>query len=118
MNARRVQVLQVGDTLIASIQTSLDDLDLGRFAEELLQRLGGRGLRHVVIDLGGLDVVDSYAVRVLRQLSTAARLRGARTLVAGIRPPLALALVQLGLALEVETALDLDDALEQLGATG
>jgi rsbT antagonist protein RsbS len=71
--------------------------------------------RGVVIDVTALDVMDSFATRTLRGLAAATRLRGAETVVVGIQPEVAIALVQLGLDLEgVPTALDLEEGMELL----
>jgi rsbT antagonist protein RsbS len=68
-----------------------------------------------VLDVGALDVIDSFAARTLRSIAHMVKLRGARAVIVGIQPDVAFAMVQLGLTLEdVETALDLDEGLEQL----
>ncbi len=69
----------------------------------------------MIIDVTALDVLDSFATRTLRNIAAAARLRGAATVVVGIQPDVAIAIVQLGLTLEgVATALDLEEGLELL----
>ena len=74
-----------------------------------------RALQGVVIDVTALDVLDSFATRTLRAIAYGTRLRGARTIVVGIQPEVAFAMVQLGLELgAVSTALDLDDAVAEL----
>jgi rsbT antagonist protein RsbS len=72
--------------------------------------------RAVIIDVTALDVLDSFATRTLRGIAYTARLRGARTVVVGIQPDVAFAMVQLGLDLsDVGTALDLEDGLARIG---
>jgi rsbT antagonist protein RsbS len=111
----RVSILTQGGCLVASIHTALDDGQLLRFRRDLLERIGAERARGVVIDVGALDVVDSFACHTLRTIAQVARLRGAETVVVGIRPDVALAMVELGATLEsVPTALDLDEALERL----
>ena len=112
---RLFSVLKQGSTLIASVHTALDDSQLERFREDLVERIGRERARGVIIDVAALDVLDSFATRMLRDTAEMARLRGARTVIVGIQPDVAFAMVQLGLTLEgTETALDLEDALSRL----
>ncbi|HKX40763.1 MAG TPA: STAS domain-containing protein [Burkholderiaceae bacterium] len=113
-----VPILKQGDVLIASIQAALSDQDLVQLRDDLAVQIGRFRSRGVVIDLTALDVLDSFATRTLRSIAYAARLRGADTMVVGIQPEVAFAMVQLGLSLEdVATALDLEEALEELNRT-
>jgi rsbT antagonist protein RsbS len=112
-----VPILKHGDVLIASIQADLSDRDLAELQDELAQRVGRHRARGVVIDVTALDVLDSYATRTLRGIAYAARLRGATTVVVGIQPGVAFAMVQLGLSLEgVLTGLDLEEGLELIAS--
>lgn len=114
-----VPILKQGDVLIAFIQAALTDKDLVRFRDELGEAVGRWRSRAVVIDVTALDVIDSFATRTVRGIAHTARLRGARTLVVGIQPDVAFAMVQLGLTLEgVTTALDLEDGLALLEEGG
>lgn len=107
-----VPILKQGKHVIASIQAALTDDDLLQLRENLIRQVGAYRATGVVIDATALDVMDSFAVRTLRSLATMARLRGARTVIVGIQPEVAFAMVQLGLSLEdVETALDLEDGI-------
>ncbi len=107
-----VPILKQGDVLIASIQAALSDRDLVQLQEELAAEIGRLRSRGVIIDVTALDVLDSFATRTLRSIAYTARLRGAHTVVVGIQPEVAFAMVQLGLALEgVATALDLEEGL-------
>ncbi|HEX4352022.1 MAG TPA: STAS domain-containing protein [Polyangiales bacterium] len=111
----RVPVLKQGDVLIASIQDVLTDEDLTRLRDELADKVGRFRAKGVIVDVTALDVLDSFASRVLRGMAHTTRLRGAETVVVGIQPDVAFSMVQLGLTLEgVSTALDLDDGLELL----
>jgi rsbT antagonist protein RsbS len=110
-----VPVLKQGEMLIASIQEALADKDLTSLRDELAERVGRQRIRGVVIDVASLDVLDSFASRTLRGIAYTTKLRGARTIVVGIQPEVAVAMVQLGLTLDgVETCLDLDEGLELL----
>jgi rsbT antagonist protein RsbS len=112
-----VSILRQGPYLIASIHTALDDEQLVRFQQELIRQIGEYRCRGVVIDVAALDVLDSFASRTLRQLAEMARLRGALTVVVGIQPDVAFAMVQLGMDVgSVHTALDLEEGLAYLGA--
>jgi rsbT antagonist protein RsbS len=114
----RVSILAQGGNLIASIHTALDDTQLVRFQHDLMDQIGRRRARGVVIDVAALDVIDSFACHTLRSLAAAARLRGARTVVVGIRPAVAVAMVTCGLNLEpAHTALDLEEGLAHLENT-
>jgi rsbT antagonist protein RsbS len=107
-----VPILKQGDILIASVQAALTDKDLVRLQDDLAEQVGRFRARGVVIDVTTLDVLDSFASRTLRSIAHMARLRGARTVVVGIQPDVAFAMVQLGLTLEdVSTALDLEEGM-------
>jgi rsbT antagonist protein RsbS len=108
----RVSILREGPYLVASVHTALDDGQLMRFQHDLVDRIRRDRCRGVVIDVGALDVVDSFSSRTLRNLATMAQLRGAETVIVGITPELAITMVQIGMVLEpVHTALDLDEGL-------
>lgn len=112
-----VPILKQGNVLIASIQSALSDADLLKLRDELAQRLGRHRCRGVIIDVTVLDVMDSFAVRTLRSIGQILKMRGADTVIVGIQPEVAFAMVQLGLTLtDVYTALDLEEGLEFLKA--
>jgi rsbT antagonist protein RsbS len=112
----RVSILAQGSYLIASIHTALDDGQLLRFQQDLIERIGARRARGVIIDVAALDVLDSFASRTLRDIARMSRLRGAQTVIVGIAPELAISMVRLGLHLDLPTALDLEEGLAYLGA--
>jgi rsbT antagonist protein RsbS len=109
-----VSVLRQGDFLIASIHTALDDEEMVRFQQDVVARIGSERSRGIIIDVAALDVLDSFGSRCLRNLAHMARLRGAETVIVGIQPAVAFAMVQLGTDLEIDTALDLEEGLERL----
>jgi rsbT antagonist protein RsbS len=114
---RLFSVLRQGAYLIASIHTALDDSQLARFTADLVQRIGADRARGVVVDVAALDVLDSYASRTLRDIGEMARLRGATTVIVGIQPEVAFAMVQLGMDTgSVVTALDLEEGIATLDA--
>jgi rsbT antagonist protein RsbS len=110
-----VPILKQGDVLIASIQAALSDRDLLQLRDDLAHRVGSLRCRGVIIDLTALDVLDSFATRMIRGIVYTAKLRGAETIVVGIQPDVAFAMVQLGLSLDgIATALDLEEGLALL----
>jgi rsbT antagonist protein RsbS len=110
-----VAILRRGDVLIASIQSDLSDTEVIELRQELAELVGRYRLRGIVIDVGALDVIDSYVTRALRAIVLTARLRGADTVIVGISPDVAIAMVQFRLNLEpLRVALDLDEALVML----
>ena|SRR5947209_14988577 len=111
----QVPILKQGDYLIASIQAALTDADLRQLRDDLVQRVGITRSRGVIIDVTALDVLDSFASRTLSGIANMTRLRGAETVIVGIQPDVAFAMVQMGLRLEgVATTLDLEEGLAWL----
>src|SRR5438445_8370859 len=107
-----VPILKQRDYLIASIQAALTDEDLRYLRDALVTQVGEYRSRGVIVDVTALDVMDSFAVRTLRDLAHMTRLRGAETVIVGIQPEVAFAMTQLGLKLEdVAAALDLEEGL-------
>jgi rsbT antagonist protein RsbS len=112
---RLFSILRQGPHLIASIHTALDDSQLVRFQRDLVERIGSDRARGVVIDVAALDVLDSFGSRTLRDIGEMARLRGAMTVIVGIQPDVAFAMVELGMDTgRVVTALDLEEGLAEL----
>jgi rsbT antagonist protein RsbS len=110
-----VPILKQGSYLIASVQSALSDADLVQLRDAVVERVGKLRSRGVIIDVTALDVMDSFATRTLRDIAHMIRLRGADTVIVGIQPEVAFALVQLGLKLEgVATALDLEEGIAYL----
>lgn len=110
-----VPILKQGDVLIATIQAALSDRDLVELRDQLAERIGRERSRGVVIDVTALDVLDSFGTRTIRGIAYTAKLRGAETIVVGIQPEVAFAMVELGLSLDgIATALDLEEGLALL----
>jgi rsbT antagonist protein RsbS len=110
-----VAILRQGDVLIASIRGDLSDGQLLALRDDLAGRVGGERLRGIVIDVGALDVIDSFVARGLRSIVQSVRLRGAETVIVGIRPDVAIAMVQFRLNLDaLRAVLDLDEAMALL----
>jgi rsbT antagonist protein RsbS len=114
-SAVEVPILKQGGFLIATVQAALSDADLLQLRAALLERVVRMRSRGVILDVTALDVMDSFASRTIREIAHMIRLRGAETVIVGIQPEVAFAMVQLGLTLEdVATALDLEEGLEYL----
>ncbi len=112
-----VSILRQGAQLIASIHTALDDSQMLRFQQDLIDQIGEHRARGVVIDVAALDVLDSFGSRTLRNIAEMARLRGAATVIVGIQPDVAFTMVELGMDTgSVHTALDLEEGLAYLGS--
>src|SRR4029079_11761018 len=94
-----VPILKQGDCLIASIQGALSDADLLDLRDELSERVGRFRSKGVIVDVTVLDVLDSFASRTLRTIAEMVRLRGAETVIVGLQPDGAVAVVPLGLTL-------------------
>ena len=110
-----VPILRQGHVLIATVQAALSDADLGQLRTALIHQVVRSRAHGVILDVTALDVMDSFAAKTLRELADMIRLRGGATVIVGIQPEVAFAMVQLGLRLEgIHTALDLDEGLELL----
>ena len=117
-----VSILRQGSSLVASVHTALDDTEMIRFRNDLVDQIGRYRSTGVVIDVAALDVLDSFGFTTLRSIAEMARLRGALTVIVGIQPDVAMAMVRLGMGTgSVATALDLEEGLafldRALGAT-
>ena len=114
-----VSILRQGSILIASVHTALDDSQMVRFQRDLIEQIGRHRSRGVIIDVAALDVLDSFATNTLRDVAEMARLRGATTVIVGIQPDVAFAMVELGINTgQVHTALDLEEGLAFLRGAG
>jgi rsbT antagonist protein RsbS len=110
-----VPVGKQGQYLIATIQVALSDADLQKLREDLLTQVSWHRPRGVIVDITVLDVMDSFAVRMLHDIAQMTRLRGTETVIVGMQPEVAISMVQLGLTLEgVTAALDLEEGLAVL----
>ena len=107
----RVPVLKIGDMLLVSIQVDLSDRLASQLQEDLADRIVATGAHGVIIDITGLDIVDSFVGRMLATIATMSRVLDAETVVVGMRPAVAITLVELGLYLDaVRTALTMERA--------
>ena len=115
----QVPILKQGAYLIATVQSALTDEDLKQLRDALVLQVSKVRARGVIVDVTALDVIDSFATRTLRDVAYMIRLRGAETVIVGIQPEVAFAMVKLGLTLEgVATSLDLEEGLAYLDRNG
>ncbi len=111
----RIPILRLGEFLLVSVQVDMHDELALRLQEDLLGKLEETGCRGVLIDIGGLDVVDSFAGRLLGDVARMSKILGAETVLVGIKPEVAMTLVELGVTLQgIHTALDIDRGMERL----
>ncbi len=111
-----IPILRIGATLLVSIHVELRDAVAEAFQADLLTTIEKSGTKGLVIDVSGLDMVDSYVARILAETGRMAKLMGTSTVICGLRPEVAATLVRMGYAMEgVRTALNLDDGLALLG---
>ncbi|WP_197318647.1 STAS domain-containing protein [Saccharomonospora sp. NB11] len=112
-------IVGLGDVLLVTMQGELRDDDALTLQENLTTRVADTSARGVLIDISGLEIVDSYLARTLHDIAGACALLAARTVVVGMRPEVAITLVELGLTLPgLETALTVAGGLSLLGSTG
>ena len=104
--------LRLRGSLLSSIHRHLEDEELLRFQEELLEMVRQFEIAHVILDLSGLEIVDTFMSRQLALIATSCRLMGARVVVAGLQPEVAVTMVEMRHSIPgVDCALDLDHAL-------
>ena len=116
---QRIPIIKLWTLLLVPLQGELTDQLANQLTTEVLARIHEDGCSGLVIDITGLWLVDSHLCAVLSELSSAASLMGARTLLSGMKPDIALTLETMGVELRgVRTTLNLEDALSALGAVG
>lgn len=111
----RVPILKLGRILLVSIQVDLDDQTALALQDDLSERIVATGAAGVLIDISGLEIVDSFVGRMLSTIASISRVLDAETVVVGMRPAVAITLVELGLSLGgVRTALDVEKGMRVL----
>jgi len=114
-----VPILKQGSILIATVQSALTDSETERLRYDLMERVSRFRAQGIIVDVTAIDVMDSFAARSLRTIAHMTRLRGADTVIVGLQPEVAFAMVQLGLAFDdMNTALDLEEGLALLNRQG
>ncbi len=111
-----IPILQVRSTLVVTVPMELRDTIADAFQEDLLSRIAATGAGGLVIDISGLEMVDSYVARIIANTGKMAKLMGTETVLVGMRPEVAATLVRMGFRMEgVHTALNLDEGLDFVG---
>ncbi len=111
----RVPILKIGQTLFVSIQIDLQDQSVMQLQEDLAEELVASRATGVIIDITAVEIVDSFIGRMLATIGSISRLFDAETVLVGMRPAVAITLVELGLSLEgVRTALNAEQGLRML----
>lgn len=114
--AGAIPILKLGTTLLVTVHVDLDDAVAQSLQGDLLATIEHHSARGIVIDITGLDTVDSYVARILAETGRMAKLMGADTVLVGMRPEFAATLVRMGYAMTgTRTALSLEDGLAMLG---
>lgn len=110
-----IPILRVGPNLLATVHVDLRDDVAEAFQEDVLEELEKRRAGGLVIDISGLDIVDTYVARVLSETGRMAKLMGTETVIVGMRPFVAATLIRMGYVMDgVRTALNVDDGIEAL----
>ena len=113
----RIPILRLGNHLLVSIQVDLHDRLALTLQDDLTSRLAENGARGVLLDISSLEIVDSFIGRMIGNIAAMARVLDAHTVVVGMRPAVAITLVELGIAMHgVRTAIDVDDGMRLLEA--
>ena len=112
-----IPILRVGPNLLVTVHIDLHDVVAEAFQEDVLTELEKRRAPGLVIDISGLDIVDTYVARILSETGRMARLMGTETVVVGMRPDVAATLIRMGYTMEgVNMALNVDDGIETLAS--
>jgi rsbT antagonist protein RsbS len=110
-------VLRIGRCLVVTIQAELDDNVAEAFQADILTAIEKQRTGGLVIDISGLEMVDSFVARTLVETAEMARIMGSRTVLVGMQAEVAATLVRMGFAMgRVETALDVEEGLALLQA--
>jgi rsbT antagonist protein RsbS len=114
----RIPIINLYENLIVPIQGSVSDASMAQLQADVTRRIEEEAAKGLVIDLSGVEMMDSYMTRNIRDLALTARLMGVDTVVSGLRPAIAITLIDMGMEITgIMTALHLERALELLAAS-
>ena len=114
----RIPILKMGEFLLVTIQVDMHDRMALTLQDDLSERIVAAGARGVLIDISALEVVDSFIGRMLGNIAAISDVLDAKTVVVGMRPAVAITLVELGMTLKrVRTALNIEKGMELLRAS-
>ena len=117
--AERIPILKMGDLLLVTIQIDMQDRIAMQLQNDLTERIVSDHARGVLIDISSMEIVDSFIGRMLANIAAMSRVLDADTVVVGMRPPVAITLVELGLSLpDVRTALNVEQGMQLLALSG
>jgi rsbT antagonist protein RsbS len=112
----RIPILKLGDFLLVTVQVDMHDQLALTLQDDLADRIVAQRARGVLIDISGLDIVDSFIGRTLGTIAGIARILDAETVLVGMQPSVAITLVELGLSLPgIRTALNVERGMQVLG---
>ncbi len=116
MARERISVIRVRDVLMVTMPSDSDDSTISSLQEQVLQAMEKFEAKGLVLDISAVDTLDSFFARTIDETARMAQLMGGQTIIAGMRPGVAITAIQLGLNFEsADTALDADRALDALG---
>jgi rsbT antagonist protein RsbS len=111
----RIPILRMGEFLLVTIQVDMHDQLALQLQDDLTRAIEKKGAKGVLIDISALEMVDSFIGRMIADISGMARILGARTVLVGMQPAVAITLVELGLSLPgVATALNVERGMQLL----
>ena len=119
MSVERIPILKMGSILLVSIQVDMHDQLALQLQDDLTERIAATAASGVLLDISALEIVDSFIGRMLSNIAGMARVLDAETVVVGMRPAVAITLVELGLSLPgIRTAVNVEKGIELLAARG
>ncbi len=115
LETMRIPIIKLYDNLIVSIQVALSDKLVRQLKDDVTMEIEKTGAQGLIVDLSGVDVMDSYISRAIRDIGVVARLMGVKTVLCGLDPMIAINLVEMDMNLEgIMTTLNMESAIEYL----
>lgn len=119
MSVESISVVKVRDVLMVTVPPDPDDATISALQERVLEAMERHPAKGLVLDIATVETLDSFFARTIAETAQMVALMGGRTVIAGMRPSVAITTTQLGMTLgHALTALDADRALDLLGGTG